>query len=174
MALIEADAPMPRFDVARDAAACVFLLDPTDEGSLRLERRLLEHDGVAPFPRLDEAISDYQAGEPAALLERLRVIQSSIHGERLGDLLDDDARHSADELMIALAADLRTAYGSTGLRSRELRRYLVQRATSGRSLLRPDAGPGVTYLVCFLLAAGMVALSLMLGIGEPRRESQAR
>jgi hypothetical protein len=162
------DAEEPRYDVARDAAACVFLLDPTDEGSLALERRLLQHDGVAPFPRLDEAVSDYRGGETDALLNRLLGIRASIHGEHLGALLDDGGYHTAEELMVALAADLRDAYGTTGLRSRELRRYLVQRATGGRSLLRPDAGPGVTYLVCFLLAAGLLALSLMLGIGERR------
>ncbi|MEZ5992852.1 MAG: hypothetical protein R3E76_10920 [Planctomycetota bacterium] len=169
--LVSPDSPAQNFDVARDAAACAFLLDPTNEESLRLERQLLEHDEVAPFPRLDEAISDFQGGEQSALLDRLTVIQGRIHGERLGVLLAKPVTPTAEELMIALAADLRTAYGSTGLRSRELRRYLVQRATSGRSLLRPDAGPGVTYLICFLLTAGIVALSLMLGIGEPRRSS---
>lgn len=171
LALIAPDNPAPHYDIARDAAACVFLLDPTHEDSLRLERQLLEYDHVAPFPRLDEAFTDYQAGEPAALREQLTAIQASIRGEKLAELLGDDHWHSAEDFMVALAVDLRAAYGSTGLRSRELRRYLVQRATSGRSLLRPDAGPGVTYLVCFLIAAGLVAMSLMLGIGQPDRDS---
>jgi hypothetical protein len=68
--------------------------------------------------------------------------------------------------MVALAADLRHAYGAGGPRTRDLRRYLLQRATSQRSLLRPDPAPGIVYLVCFLLSAGMLSLSLMLGIGK--------
>jgi hypothetical protein len=153
------------FNRARLAGFAAFLLEPAHEDALRLERVLLEHDGVAPFPRLDEAFSDYQAGQPGPLIERLKLIQSRISGKRLGALLvlDDPP---AEELMLALAADLRAAYGSGGLRGRDLRRYLVQRATSGRSLLRPDAGPGVTYLTCMLLSAGLLALALMLGIGR--------
>lgn len=158
-----------RLDAARDAAACVFLLDPTHEDSLRLERQLLELDGVSPFPRLDEAFSDYQAGQTARLRERLEVINARIHGKRTAALLEGEPQ--AQALMIALAADLREAYGSAAPRTRELRRYLVQRATGGRSLLRPDAGPGVTYLVCFLASAGIFALALMFGIGERRARS---
>jgi hypothetical protein len=153
------------FDRARLAGFAALLLDPAHEDALRLERELLEHDGVAPFPRLDEAFSDYQAGEPGPLIARLQMIQSRIGGRRLLALLrQEDA--PAEELMLALVADLRAAYGSSGLRGRDLRRYLVQRATNGRSLLRPDAGPGVTYLTCMLLAAGLLALALMLGIGR--------
>ncbi|MCB9933345.1 MAG: hypothetical protein H6841_07985 [Planctomycetes bacterium] len=165
-ALLDQEGP-PRLDVARDAAGCVFLLDPTHEDSLRLERQLLEHDGVSPFPRLDEAFSDYQAGQTAPLRERLGEVATRIHARRVTVLLEQDDP-PVQQLMIALASDLRQAYGSAAPRTRELRRYLVQRATGGRSLLRPDAGPGVTYLACFLAAAGIFALALMFGIGERR------
>jgi hypothetical protein len=150
---------------ARDMAAAAFLLEPAHEDALRLERELLEHDGVAPFPRLDEAFSDYQAGRPQALRDRLMLVQTRVEGLRLAEILGQEAP-AAEDLMLALAADLRTAYGTGGLRGRDLRRYLLQRATNGRSLLRPDAGPGLTYLGCLLAAAGALALSLMLGIGR--------
>ncbi|MCA8913855.1 MAG: hypothetical protein KDB90_00485 [Planctomycetes bacterium] len=165
-ALIEPYAGQPSPDVARDACACVFLLDPTHEDSLRLERLLLEHDGVSPFPRLDEAFSDYAAGEPAPLLNQLNVIHLHIGGERLTPLLADPDGRPGAQFMVALAADLREAYGASGPRLRDLRRYLLQRATSERSLLRPDPAPGIVYLVCFLLSAGMLAVSLMLGAGK--------
>ncbi|MCB9895105.1 MAG: hypothetical protein H6839_11695 [Planctomycetes bacterium] len=166
LALVEPSAAEQRFDVARDAAACVFLLDPTHEDSLRLERLLLEHDGVSPFPRLDEALSDYAAGEPGPLLSQLNVIHLQIGGERLTPLLAEPEGRPGAQFMVALAADLREAYGTSGPRSKDLRRYLVQRATSERSLLRPDPAPGIVYLVCFLFAAGLLALSLMLGVGK--------
>src|SRR5690606_10672779 len=107
--------------------------------------------------------SDYQAGQTAPLVERLGEINARIHGARTAALLESD-NPPVQQLMLALAADLRQAYGSAAPRTRELRRYLVQRATGGRSLLRPDAAPGVTYLVCFLASAGIFALALMFGI----------
>ncbi|MBZ0137770.1 MAG: hypothetical protein K8I27_15500 [Planctomycetes bacterium] len=157
----------PDYDTARDAAIASFLIEPAHEDSLRLEREILEHDGVAPFPRLDEAFSDYAASERRPLLVQLRLIDANIQGPRLKNMLD--APPSAPELMIALTTDLRHGYGSAGPRARELRRYLVQRATNGRTLLTPDPGPGVIYLLCFLLSAGTVALALTFGIGRPRR-----
>lgn len=155
------------FATARDAAVASFLIEPAHEDSLRIEREILEHDGVAPFPRLDEAFSDYSAGEHEPLLNQLKLINRRIHSPRLRELGYD--RPPAPELMILLASDLRYAYGSAGPRNRELRRYLVQRATNGRTLLTPDPGPGLTYLLCFVLSAGLVALALMFGIGRPRR-----
>ena len=156
-----------QLDAARDAAACVFLVDPTHEDSMRLERLLLERDGLSPFPRLDEAFADYDAGESEPLLNRLRVINTSIGGARLTPLLAAPDNRGDTGFMIALA-DLRQTYGTAAPRTRDLRRYLVHRSTSERSLLRPDPAPGLTYLLCLLLAAGVLALSLMLGMGVRR------
>jgi hypothetical protein len=46
---------------------------------------------------------------------------------------------------------------------------LLQRATTGRTLLKPDAGPGVIYIVSVLAAAFALAASLMLGVGTARK-----
>ena len=165
-ALIHREGATPDYDLARDAAVAAFLLEPAHEDALRLEREILEHDGVAPFPRLDEAFTDYTAGEREPLLAQLEYINQRIRAPRLSEL---EGTPATPQLMIMLAADLRHAYGSTGPRARELRRYLVQRATNGRTLLTPDPGPGITYLLCFVLSAGFVALALMFGIGRPRR-----
>lgn len=159
------DAP-PDFDTARDAVVASFLTDPAHEDSLRLEREILEHDGVAPFPRLDEAFSDYSAGEHEPLLQQFQLIGRSARTPGLAEVKGSE---EAPELMIVLVRDLRHAYGAAGPRGRELRRYLVQKATGGRTLLTPDPAPGVTYLLCFVLASGFVALALLFGIGRPRR-----
>ena len=98
-------------------------------------------------------------------MELLTLVSGRIDGARLRALLESE-RPPAEQLMLALVADLRDAYGTAGLRGRDLRRYLLQRATNGRSLLRPDAGPGITYLATLLATAGVLALSLMLGIGR--------
>ena len=165
--LINTEGKTPDFATARDVAVASFLVEPAHEDSLRIEREILEHDGVAPFPRLDEAFTDYEAGTREPLLNQLEFINQRIASPRLTELGDE--KPPAPELMIALVADLRHTYGSAGPRARELRRYLVKRATNGRTLLTPDPGPGVTYLLCFVLSAGLVALALMFGIGRPRR-----
>jgi hypothetical protein len=110
LALVAAENKHPRYDIARDAAACLFLLDPTGDDSLKLERQLLDHDGVAPFPRLDEAFSDYEAGEAAPLLNRLGAIHRHIGGDALTPLLAAPEGRPAAQFMVALAADLRSAW----------------------------------------------------------------
>lgn len=164
LALLEAD-PVDWRGV-RAAAAWVAIVDPAHEDTFRLEREVLTHDQVAPFTRLDEAFFDYRAGERGPLMRRLRAINRNLRGPRLTPMLEAETHPPAEQWMIALVADLRHVYGSSAPRTQELRHYMVQRATEGRSLLKPDAGPGVTYLVCFLLAAAGLAFSLLLSIGR--------
>lgn len=152
---------------ARDAAACVLLADPESDSAMLLERQVLTSDGVAPFTRLDEAISEHAAGDHRSLREACTRIQAQLQGPALQAVLaGPEAPTSHYE--IALVKDLRHAYGTGGLAGRELRRYLVQRAVGGRSLLRPDALPGLTWMVCFLLTAGFLALALLLGVDRKR------
>ena len=150
---------------ARAALACAMLLEPAHDDALRLERELLELDHVAPFPQLDEAFSDHAAGDPEPLHRRLRAIDARLNGPRIHTALEESP-NNGPVLMLALGVDLRHAYGAAGPRGRELRRYLVQRATSGRTLLEPDVGPGLTYLLCFLLSALALATALTLSIGR--------
>lgn len=152
----------------RSATSFLALVDPDGEETLRLERDVLTHDEVAPFPRLDEAFFDHEAGEVLPLKTRLGLINDHIRGPRLTPLLESESDPPPQVLMTALVSDLRTVYGTGAPRTRELRRYMIRRATSGRSLLKPDAGPGVVYLVCFLLTAGGLAGAFMLGVGRER------
>lgn len=151
----------------RDAMACALLVDPELESGMQLERQVLTMDGVAPFTRLDEAISEHAAGDPRSLRDTCGQIQTRLNGKRLAEVLANPGAHTS-EFEVALVEDLRQAYGTGGLSGRELRRYLVQRAVGGRSLLRPDPAPGLTWMACFLLTAGFLALALLLGIDRKR------
>jgi hypothetical protein len=159
----------PSWNDVRDATSWAAIVEPNHDDIYRLEREVLTHDQVAPFPRLDEAFFEYGAGEPEPLLQRLEEINRNIRGPRLTALLESGAQPPPEVWMTALVSDLRYAYGSSAPRTQELRRYMVQRATNGRSLLKPDAGPGVTFLVCFLLSAALLAGALMMGIGREKQ-----
>jgi hypothetical protein len=151
---------------ARALLACRMLLEDADEYAIQAERVQLQADGLVPFSRLDEAITAYAAGSPAQLLRALELIQANLDGAELEAALATDTELSL--LLKALIMDLRDAYGAAGPSSRELRRYLLQRATQGRTLLKPDPGPGVAYLLSVLLAAGLLSSSLLLGLAPQR------
>lgn len=167
LALLEL--PEPPWDTLRDVNACLALLAPQHEDTMRLERAILMHDGVAPFPRLDEALIDYAAGDRRPLLRLAREINGNINGPRLAKMLQETPDAPVADWKLAIVGDLSDAYGTAPPRTRELRRYIVQQATEERTLLKPDPAPGITYLLCLLFAAGGLAAALMTGFGRPRR-----
>ena len=68
------------------------------------------------------------------------------------------------QLLGALVRDLRAAYGTGGREAQRLRAHLLRRATTGRTLLKPDAGPGIVYISTVLAAAFSLALAMVLGM----------
>jgi hypothetical protein len=146
----------------RDVVAALCLAAPAHEETLRLERALLAEDGLHPLPRLDEAMADHLAGRPGPLIARLSLIQQRTQGAALAAAL---ARPDAGlpELLTALVDDLRVAHGAAGPLGGQLRRYLLQRATFGATLLRPDPAPGLAYLAALLGSALALAAALWQG-----------
>jgi len=175
---VAADTERPEHDraralaEARAAIACRMLLVPGDNDAAQFERAVLLLDGLAPFSRLDEAISAHAGGNPQPLLNLLTDVQARIGGERLKDALESDSE--LPELLVALLIDMRTAYGAGGPSARELRRYLLQRATQGRTLLKPDIRPGLAYLISVLLAGALLATALLFGAAPPEPAENGR
>jgi hypothetical protein len=151
---------------ARAALACVLVADAASDESLRLERAMLADDELFPYAAIDEAISDHTFGQPQSLAELLTQINARLDGDRLGEAL----RAGADlpHLLVALVADMQRAYGAGGRESQRLRAHLLQRASTGRTLLKPQAAPGVAYIATVLAAACALAAALMLGVGRAR------
>jgi hypothetical protein len=176
--LLEVAQEEPRPDVeraravaeARAALACRMLLEPGDNFAVQAERAVLTMDGLAPFSRLDEAIAAFSAGQPVPLIELLEEVQIRIEGEALARALEYDPTPELAHLLAALIVDMRAAYGAAGPSARELRRYLLQRATQGRTLLKPDLGPGLAYLLSLLLAGALLATSLLFGGSQAAEE----
>ncbi|MBK8208088.1 MAG: hypothetical protein IPK87_15030 [Planctomycetes bacterium] len=166
----ERDAELRR---ARAAMICLLIADPTGDESMRLERAMLAEDGLMPFSRLEEAIADHQAGNSAPLLDLLGRVEQRQRGRIVGDkgALRQALQAGTElpQLLAATATDMREVYGAGGREAQRLRAHLLQRATTGRTLLKPDAGPGVVYVVTMLLAAFALAWSLMLGVGRPQK-----
>ena len=152
---------------ARDALNAALMLAPDDAVFLRLERMLHHLDGIQRV-RIDEAISEHAAGRPAQLREQCTEIAGQLRAPRLRALLQAASEPATHEWTLALAADLREAYGTAPPRTRELRQYLLARALAGRTLLRPGPATGGLILACLGLAAAALAVALALGLA-PRR-----
>ncbi len=153
-------------ELARTAVACLLVVDSASDESLRIERALLADDGLFPYARIDEAVSAHAGGQPEALDNLLRRVHERLQGRWLEQALARDADLAG--LLFALVADMRDAYGAGGREAQRLRAHLLQRATAGRTLLKPQAGPGVVYILSLLAAASALALSLLLGVGAAR------
>ncbi|MBX3460927.1 MAG: hypothetical protein KF696_13340 [Planctomycetes bacterium] len=149
---------------ARLVLACLLIADAEGEESLRLERSLLQEDGLAPFSQLDEAINDHAAGNPERLLKLLTLVQSRQGGDALRTELAQNRELAW--LLAATARDMRQSYGAGGREAQRLRMHLLQRATQSRTLLKPDPGPGVVYILTMLLAGFALAGALALGVGR--------
>ncbi len=152
---------------ARALIACVLVADPTSDESLRLERALLADDGLIPYARVEEAVSDHLGGHPETLVGLLAQVNTRLGGNALPGALENP--DDLPRLLVALVSDMRDAYGAGGREAQRLRAHLLQRATTGRTLLKPDAGPGVVYISTMLAAAFALALALTLGVGIERR-----
>lgn len=157
---------------ARVVLACLLIVDPVSDESLRLERAMLAHDGFFPYSRLDEAASDHARGNSHRLVALLRQIDEHLAGAELGAALDADAE--MPNLLAALVSDMRDTYGAGGREAQRLRIHLLQRATAGRTLLKPNPGAGAVYIGCLLLAAFALAAALVLSVGRARAPTQGR
>ncbi|MCC6464009.1 MAG: hypothetical protein IT463_01565 [Planctomycetes bacterium] len=159
-------------DRARDLLAAGLALWPDDAELQRLERQLLLADGLSGV-RLEEALAEHEAGRPAPLRELLGTVAASLQGRSVGALLEGADEPVTTRWQLALAADLQRAYGPAGPSARELRQYLLRRATAGKSLLRPDASGGGVLLGSFLAAAAVLAIALALASRavEPARRN---
>lgn len=149
---------------ARNALACLLLADAEGEESLRLERAVLQEDGLAPFSRLDEALNDAVAGNPQRLKDLLAAVNSRQGGNALRDELAEDRELAW--LLAATVRDMRQAYGAGGREAQRLRLHLLQRATQNRTLLKPDPGPGLVYILTMLAAGFALAGAFALGVGR--------
>jgi hypothetical protein len=152
---------------ARAVVACLLVADPTSDESLRVERALLNNDGLIPYARVEEAVSDHLGGRPESLVAMLSQVNTRLGGDALPNALENP--DDLPRLLLALVSDMRDAYGAGGREAQRLRAHLLQRATPGRTLLTPNAGPGVVYIATVLAAAFALALALTLGVGIERR-----
>lgn len=157
-------------DQVRDALGIALLFAPQDPELQRLERAQLQTDGVQPV-RLDEALSEHAAGRPDSMREQAAAIARAIPGRELRRILEGSSDATTAAWTLALVADLQHAYGTAPPLTRDCRQYLMRRALTGRSLLRPDAFAGVVLLACLGLAAAALAIALALGLAprDPQR-----
>jgi hypothetical protein len=152
----------------QDGLATLLLLDNSTEA------QQLEHAVLAPSTRDAQQILGLIEGPRVRDVPRMRALFASVQlrlkGPRIDPLVNDEVQEAGDSTywLVPLAADMRDAWGTSGPEARIIRRELVSAITRERSLLLPDAGAGVTYLLCFAVSAAMLALSLLLARGTAR------
>ncbi len=151
-----------------DGLATLLLVDDSTEG------QQLEHALLVPSTRDTQQLLGLVEGTKVRDGRRLRELMTSISQRlqrpRVQAALESNSSDSAQWLM-PLAVDMRDAWGTAGPEARIIRRELVLAITRERSLLLPDAGAGVTYLLCFAVSAAMLALSLLLARGTARPQT---
>jgi hypothetical protein len=129
---------------------------------------------LAPSTRDAQQILGLIEGPRVRDVPRMRALFASVQlrlkGPRIDPLVNDEVQEAGDSTywLVPLAADMRDAWGTSGPEARIIRRELVSAITRERSLLLPDAGAGVTYLLCCAVSAAMLALSLLLARGTAR------
>jgi hypothetical protein len=177
------DAPPQRDEIKRRNESLAQHLADTPAGQLQdglatlllvddsMEAQQLEHAVLVPSTRDAQQVLGLAEGANVRDVNRMRELMTSI-SERLRRphvraALDDTSTDSAHWLG-PLAADMRDAWGTAGPEARIIRRELVAAVTRERSLLLPDPGAGVAYLLCFVVSAVMLALSLLLARGTAR------
>ncbi len=149
----------------QDGLATLLLVDDSTEG------QQLEHAMLVPSTRdaqqLLGLIEGAKVRDGRRMQELMLSISQRLQRPRVRAALEAKGTDSA-QWLAPLAADMRDAWGTAGPEARIIRRELVAAITRERSLLLPDAGAGLTYLLCFAVSATMLAVSLLLARGTAR------